>query len=168
MEGERRAGNLTALHVEVARALLKRLGEDGQCDPAQATLAKDTETSESTVQRALKGMRALKLLTWEQRLVRRPWPAGGPGATRAEQTSNAYALLLPTGPVVARVRRPVQLRLCCDGQADYETPSKMIPRQLPPLSDDEKHRLQIIQAARKARLDAEWMARRAERWRARG
>ncbi|MDQ2803823.1 MAG: hypothetical protein M3Y41_14535, partial [Pseudomonadota bacterium] len=97
-----------------------------------------------------------------------PWPEGGPGATRAEQTSNAYTLLLPTGPAVMRVRQPVQLRLHCDSQAGRETPSKMIHRGLPPLDDAERRRLESIQATRKTRLDTEWLAKRAERWCTRG
>src|SRR5206468_353729 len=97
-ELERRAGRLTAFHVEVGRALLRRLGEDGRCDPSQATLAADAGCSERTVRRALAAFRELGLLAWAQRLVVRPWPAGGRGATRAEQTSNAYALELPATP----------------------------------------------------------------------
>ena len=104
-ELERRAGRLTALHVVVAHALLRRLGESGQCDPAHATLATDAGAGERTVRRALAALQAVGLLTWEQRLVRKPWPAGGPGATRAEQTSNAYALLLPGVPVAPRLER---------------------------------------------------------------
>ena len=61
-ELERRAGNLTALHIEVARALLRRLGADGRCDPAQATLAADAGCGERTVRRALVVLHALGLL----------------------------------------------------------------------------------------------------------
>ena len=89
-DGERRQGRLTALHVEVARVLLRRLGVDGQCDPSHATLAHDAGCDPSSVLRALKALQGVGLLTWERRLVRRLWPAGGPGASRAEQTSNAY------------------------------------------------------------------------------
>jgi hypothetical protein len=42
---------------------------------------------ESTVERALADAKALGLLDWDRRLVRTSW--------RAEQTSNAYVLLVP-------------------------------------------------------------------------
>lgn len=167
-EGERRANRLTALHVEVGRALLRRLNVDGRCDPTHATLAADAGCGERTVRRALAALRGVGALAWEQRLVCRPWALGGQGATRAEQTSNAYALLLPGVPVApreARRVRPAQLRFNCAGQADRETPLKIIYRQLPPLSDAERQRLEAIQAARRERREAEWMAQRAERWR---
>lgn len=164
-EGERRAGRLTALHVDVGRALLKRLGEDGRCDPAHATLATDAGCGERTVRRALAGLRDAGMLAWEQRVVRRPWPEGGPGATRAEQTSNAYVLLLPTGPIVATSPRPVQLRLPrCDGQAGRETFVSVILREFPTRSEAEQREHEAMMAARKAKRDSEWMAERAERW----
>ncbi len=102
------------------------------------------------------------------RLVRRPWPVGGRGATRAEQTSNAYVFSLPTGPIAAPVPRPVQLRMPmpnCGGQDGRETPLKIIPTGIPTLSEAERRELEAIRAARKAQRDAEWMAQRAERWR---
>ena len=167
VEAERHAGNLPAQQANVAKALLKYLGEDGRCDPAHATLAAASGAGERTVRRALDSLRELGLLRWERRLVRREWPAGGRGASRAEQTSNAYELLLPTGPLVPRARRPVQRRLPlrCDGQTGRETQLNMIHRELPPLSEDERKRLEGIQAARQERLAAEWLAQRAERWR---
>ena len=166
VEGERQAGRLTALHVVVGRALLKRLGEDGRCDPAHATLAADVECGERTVRRALAGLREAGVLAWEQRVVRRPWPEGGPGATRAEQTSNAYVFLLPTGPIVARTPRPVQLRLPrCGGQAGRETPLKILLEGLPARTETEQREQEARMIARKAKRDAEWVAERAERWR---
>ncbi len=167
-EGERRAGRLTALHVDVGQALLRRLGEDGRCDPAHATVAADAGCGERTVRRALAGLREAGMLAWEQRVVRRPWPAGGAGATGAEQTSNAYVFLLPTGPITVPVPRSVQLRLQmphCGGQAGRETPSKMIPMEFPTLSEAERQEGEARMAARKARRDAEWIAERTERWR---
>ena len=164
-EAERHAGRLTALHVVVGRALLKRLGEDGRCDPAHATLATDVGCGERTVRRALGGLRDAGMLAWEQRVVRRPWPEGGPGATRAEQTSNAYAFLLPTGPIAALAPRPVQFRLPhCGGQAGRETPLKMIPIELPTFTEIERREQENRMIARKAKRDAEWMAERTERW----
>jgi len=169
-ELERKARRLTALHVDVAEALLKRLGVEGQCDPAHATLAKDAGCDPSTVLRALAALRAVGLVTWERRLVRRAWPTGGRGATRAEQTSNAYELLLPDRPVA-----PCEERRCsavrrhpdCDRQDARETPSQFILRGLPELTEAELQRLKAIQTARWAQLDAEWQAKRAERWRRR-
>ena len=170
-ELERRAGRVTALHVDVVRALLRRLGEDGQCDPTHATLAADVACSERTVRRALAALRAVGLVAWEQRLVRRPWPAGGAGASRAEQTSNAYVLLLPERPVAPREPRrvrPVQLRLSCGGQSGREILPTMIQKGLPALTEAEERRLDAIKAARKAQREAEWLVQQANRWRGRG
>jgi hypothetical protein len=170
VEAERRAGNLPGDQDRVAKALLSRLSRDGRCDPSYVTLAADSGTSESTVGRAVRRLHELKLLAWERRLVRREWPAGGKGATRAEQTSNAYELLLPEGPLVLRERRPVQakLPLRCDGQAGREISSEMIHRGLPPLNEVEKRELKAIQEARSAKFVAEWQAQRTERWRTMG
>ncbi len=170
-ELERRAGRLTALHVLVGRALLRRLGEDGQCDPSHATLAADAGCGVRTVGRALAALREQGLLTWERRLVRRPWPAGGPGASRAEQTSNAYVLLLPEGQVAPRMeRRPGagRRRSDCGGQADRETPSQYIPSLLPVLDEITRKRLEAIQVVRTVQRQQEWLVQRAERWRIRG
>jgi hypothetical protein len=80
-----RARRLSAKAEWVGAALLKRLGEDGRCDPAHATLAVDAGCGARTVRRALVLMRMLGLLRWTTRLVRNGW--------RAEQTSNAYELV---------------------------------------------------------------------------
>ena len=170
-DAERKAGRLTALHVEVGRALLRRLGVDGQCDPAHATLAHDAGCDPSSVLRALKALQAVDLVGWERRLVRRPWPAGGRGATRAEQTSNAYELLLPARPVAPRQERrcsAVRRRPNCDRQDAGEIPSQLILRAFPELTEADRQRLQAMQEARRVRLAAEWHAKRAERWRGRG
>jgi hypothetical protein len=50
-------------------------------------LAVDAGVGESTVERALADAKAIGLLDWDRRLVRTRW--------RAEQTSNAYVLLVP-------------------------------------------------------------------------
>ena len=170
-EAERMAGRLTALHVVVARALLRRLGVDGQCDPAHATLARDAGCDPSSVLRALKALQGVSLVAWERRLVRRPWPAGRLGATRAEQTSNAYELLLPDRPIAPREERrcsAVRRRPDCDRQAAGETPSQLILKGLPELTQAELLQLQAIQEARWVRLATEWQAKRAERWRGKG
>ena len=169
-EAERKAGRLTALHVVIAGYLLRRLGVDGQCDPAHATLARDAGCDPSSVLRALQALQAVDLVRWERRLVRRPWPAGGRGATRAEQTSNAYELLLPGRPVAPRQERrcaPVRRRANCDRQAAGETPSQLILRSFPELTEADLARLKGIQEARQVRLATEWHAKRAERWRER-
>jgi len=98
-----RAGRLAAKHEWVGLALLKRLGADGQLDPAQDTLAADAGCSARTVRRATASMRALGLVRWETRLVRAGW--------RALQTSNAYMLT----PALAQ---PV---VCTGGQTGRET-----------------------------------------------
>ena len=170
-EAERKAGRLTALHVVIAGYLLRRLGVDGQCDPAHATLARDAGCDPSSVLRALQALQAVDLEGWERRLVRRPWPAGGPGASRAEQTSNAYELLLPGRPVAPRQERrcaPVRYRHDCDRQAAGETSSQLILRGLPELTEVERVQLKSIQDTRWARFTAEWHAKREERWRGRG
>jgi len=169
-ELERKARRLTALHVDVAEALVKRLGVEGQCDPAHATLAEDAGCDPSTVLRALAALRAVGLVTWERRLVRRAWPAGGRGATRAEQTSNAYELLLPDRPVALREERrcsAVRRQPDCDRQPAGETPLQLILRSFPEVTETELQRLKAIQTARWVRLDAEWHAKRAEQWRGR-
>jgi len=165
-EAERKAGRLTALHVVIGGYLLRRLGVDGQCDPAHATLAHDAGCDPSSVLRALKALQAVGLVGWERRLMRRPWPMGGPGAIRAEQASNAYELLLPGRPVAPRQERrcsAVQRRADCDRQGAGETPSQIILRDFPELTEAELTRLRIIQEARWVRLTAEWHAQRAER-----
>ena len=170
-DGERRARRLTATHLLVASALVRRLGVDGQCDPAHATLAHDAGCDPSSVLRALKALQAVGLVGWERRLVRRAWPAGGRGATRAEQTSNAYELLLPDRPIAPREERRcsgMRRRPDCDRQAAGEIPSQLILRGLPELTEAELLRLKAVQTARWAQLDAEWHAQRAERWRGRG
>jgi hypothetical protein len=80
-----RAGRLPDKQGRVGEALLKRLSEDGRCDPSQATLAADANVSESTVGNATKTMRGLGLLRWQRRLVR--------VGARVQQTSNAYELV---------------------------------------------------------------------------
>ena len=171
VDGERRAWRLTALQERVAEALVKRLSVDGQCDPSHATLAADVECDPSTVGRALNALRDAGMLTWERRLVRRAWPAGGRGAQRAEQTSNAYELLLPARPVAPREQRrcsTVRLRPDCDRQPARETPSQYVLGGFVMPSEAEMERVRTLVAARKARLDVEWLAQRAERWRGRG
>jgi hypothetical protein len=58
----KRAGRLTRAAVDVGEALVKRLGEDGRCDPSQATLADDADCCERTVRRSLTEDRASVVL----------------------------------------------------------------------------------------------------------
>jgi hypothetical protein len=108
-----RAGRITPKGEWVGNALLKRLADDGQCDPSHATLAADADVSERTVGRATASMRDLGLLRWQTRLVRSSW--------RAEQTSNAYELVPTAAPPVPRVG------VACGGQAVRETERPEIP-----------------------------------------
>lgn len=114
VDNARRAGHLTALHLETARALLRRLSVDGQLDPAHATIARDASCSERTVRRALAVLADLGLLRWQRRLVRAGW--------RTEQTSNAYEILIPDRPLTAPTPRPA-----CGGQAGRETLKADLP-----------------------------------------
>ena len=167
---ERRAGRLTANHFFVASALLRHLGADGQCDPSQATLAHDAGCDPSTVGRALKALQGVGLLSWERRLVRRAWPVNGTGATRAEQTSNAYELTLPNQPVAPRAERQCASQPAlsvCDRQTGGETPSQYILSGFPMPTEAELERVRMLRDARWTRLTAEWHAKRAERWRGR-
>lgn len=112
-----RAHRLTDKHEKVGLALLKRLGTDGQCDPAQATLAEDAGCDERTVRRANDRMRELGLISWQRRLARAGW--------RTEQTSNQYELLTDAQPPVLPPPR-------CGGQAVRQTSSCTDSPLIPP------------------------------------
>ena len=164
---ERRAGRLTRGYVEVADALLKHLGTDGQCYPSHATLACGASCNPSTVLRALKALQAIGLLTWERRIVRKEWPAGGRGAARVEQTSNAYELLLPDRPIAPREERrcrAVASHPNCGRQKAGETPSQMTHRGFPELTQAKLAEMKIMQDARQLRLMAALQAERAKKW----
>src|SRR5690242_6388981 len=119
LNAHRRAGRLTPSGQLVGTALLRRVGEDGQCDPAQATLATDAGCGERTVRRALAALRGIGLLRWQTRLVRNGW--------RAEQTSNAYELVPSAVPIAP----------ACGGHFGRETESlctKRGPTRIEPMS----------------------------------
>jgi hypothetical protein len=107
IEIQRRAGQVTDGESYVGQALLKRLGQDGRCDPSHQTLADDSGESVSTVKRALKAFWACGLVNW----VRRLWRNG----TRVSQDTNAYMLTLGEPPQFPRSR--------CEGQFGRETNS---------------------------------------------
>ncbi|HEX2939589.1 MAG TPA: helix-turn-helix domain-containing protein [Rhodopila sp.] len=91
-----RAGRLSRAARDVAEALVRRLGVDGQCDPAHSTLADDAGCSDRTVRRALDALRGLGLVAWVRRLVRTGW--------RVAQTSNSYLLALTENPAPIPVK----------------------------------------------------------------
>jgi hypothetical protein len=101
LEAHYRVGRLPAKQERVGRALLRRLGTDGQCDPCHDTLGADAGCSGRTARRATVRMRELGLLDWQCRLVRTE--------DGARQTSNQYVLLTtapgPGGQTVSETRK---------------------------------------------------------------
>lgn len=142
----RRAGRITDGESYVGAALLKRLGPDGRCDPSHRTLAEDSGESLSTVQRALKALRACGLVSWVRRLVRDGW--------RAAQTSNAYMLTLGEPPKI-----PVHR---CDSQPERETRKDRIfsvQLAVPQVSEEARREAQVALARIAAQREAALRAR---------
>jgi hypothetical protein len=137
-----RAGRLTRAARDVGEALARRLGSDGRCDPAHATLAGDAGCSARTARRATAAMRDLGLLRWQTRLVRAGW--------RTEQTSNAYEL------VTAEDARGRGGAVRCGGHSVSEIQKLEIQSSLPLPSPAERQAamesLARIRAARTALL----------------
>ena len=96
---EARAGNLPGKAILVAEALLACMSEEGALYPSHAAIAGKAGVGLRTVSRHLARMAELGLLQRIRRLVRKPWPEGGRGAVRVEQTSNAFLLLFPVRAV---------------------------------------------------------------------
>ena len=150
IEIQRRAGQVTDGESYVGQALLKRLGQDGRCDPSHQTLADDSGESVSTVKRALKAFWACGLVNW----VRRLWRNG----TRVSQDTNAYVLTLGEPPKFPRVR--------CEGQFGRETKSvdKSIdllpvpPRSAVEVATAQASRVSLaeVRKAMEARLLSKW------------
>jgi hypothetical protein len=92
LDAHHRARRLTRAARDIGRALFKRLGQDGQCDPSHARLAEDVACCPRTVW-ACEALRQCGLLTWVRRLRR-----DGPYVA---QTSNAYRLLASETAVAA-------------------------------------------------------------------
>jgi hypothetical protein len=96
LNAHRRGGRLTPTTELIGNALVRRLGVDGQLDPAHETIAEDAGCCARTVRRALAALKAVGLVLWQCRLMRSGW--------RVAQTSNSYVLVpggvgtLPTGP----------------------------------------------------------------------
>lgn len=163
---EARAGNLPGKAILTAEALIACMGEDGQLYPSHQALAGKAGIGLRTVARHLERMAALGLLVQIRRLVRRPWPEGGRGAVRVEQTSNAYALTFPDDAVTcqprvlrtARKTSPTLNTACHSGPAETE---KMIP---PVPAGDRVAALAALEAVRRGRE----VANAARWWAARG
>lgn len=88
---QRRPGRITGACRYVGEALLAMLGPDGRLNPTIATIAAAAGIAESTVYEALKRLRECGFVKWTRRLVR-----NAATGWRAEQTSNAYVLLVPS------------------------------------------------------------------------
>jgi hypothetical protein len=108
LTAHRRARRLTPHAELIGNAMARRLGVDGQLDPAHDTLAGDVGCSARTVRRALGALKALGLVMWQCRLVRDGW--------RTSQTSNAY-LLVPAEVRTLPTLRPKP----CGGQSGRQT-----------------------------------------------
>lgn len=108
LSAHRRARRIPALAEMIGNALVRRLGTDGQLDPAHETIADDVGCCARTVRRALEALRVLGLVMWQRRLVRVGW--------RTAQTSNAY-LLAPVEAGTLPTSRPPR----CDGQSVRQT-----------------------------------------------
>lgn len=160
IEAERRAGRLPALQADCARYLLKFLSADGRLDPAHVTIAEMAGASERTVRRAMAALAACGLLRWVRRLVSVPWPQGGRGARRVQQTSNAYELQLPD----PGGNRPAVAPFNSGGQNGRETgkiQEKRLTREeaagpAPPDVAEARAALARIAAARAEKIAAGW------------
>ena len=148
LDAARRRGLVTALHAEVGRALLRRLGIDGQLDPSHETIAGDAACSSRTVRRALARLAQLGLLAWQRRLVRAGW--------RAEQTSNAYQLAPDGPPLPAPIERPR-----CGGQDGRETRFLRKEEAPPPDRVAALKALERVALASRDRFARAWQARRS-------
>lgn len=164
---EVRAGNLPGKAILTAEALLACMGEGGELYPAQATIATKAGVGLRTVARHLARMETLGLLTRHRRLVRMPWPEGGRGAVRVQQTSNAYVLLFPAGAVAERrvagltARSAAAIQSLNTGchvgpvEAERKIPSVPAGDRVAALAA-----LETVRVAREAALAARWWAAR--------
>ena len=96
---------LSRAERDVLEQLPEHLSRDGRCDPSYERLGADSGTCARTAQRAVRRAAELGLLRWQCRIVRAGW--------RAEQTSNAYELLLPDQPPAPAIApRAIKLESC--------------------------------------------------------
>jgi hypothetical protein len=145
LNAHRRARRLTAHAELVGAALVKRLGVDGQLDPAHATLAADVGCASRTVRRALDAMKAIGLLMWQRRLVRDGW--------RVAQTSNAYLLALTANPHATP-------SFSCGGQSGRQT-TKQVIHTVPQVSLAEVRAAQAALAERRRVIEQKMLTREA-------
>ena len=154
---EVRAGNLPGKAILTAEALIACVGENGQLYPSHAAIAGKAGVGLRTVARHLERMDDLGLIRKHRRLVRMPWPEGGRGATRVQQTSNAYELLFPTRPLADRP--PLRLRSVRPNTGGHSGDEEHF-RVLPSLqAGDRLEALAALEAVRVAREAAQ-----AEAW----
>ena len=170
---EVRAGNLPGKAILTAEVLIACIGECGELFPSHAAIAGKAGVGLRTVARHLARMAELGLLTRIRRLVRRPWPEGGCGAVRVEQTSNAYLLTFPAAAVAPRCRRlpirPATMGISPIARQPHNTDCHIGPveagrRISPEPAGDRMPALAALEAVRVAREAAMaarwWMARR--------
>jgi hypothetical protein len=144
-----RAGRITPAFEKIGRALLRRLGGSGQCDPSHETLAADTGKDPSTVKEALKRLRELGFVWWVRRLIRAGW--------RTEQTSNAYVLTLGLPQhCEAEIPRPTKkLRFCTASGLESALPD--VPYEAQRAA---QVAVEAVGARRQAERDAAYLAKR--------
>ncbi len=159
---EARAGNLPGKAILTAEALLACMGEDGKLYPSHQALANKAGVGLRTVARHLDRMGELGLIRKYHRLVRMPWPEGGRGAVRVQQTSNAYEVLFPARavndypPLRLPLSRPANTA-CHSG--NEETESRFIPA--PEMDRVAAMRaLEAVRVARSAALTRQWCTTR--------
>lgn len=96
--------DLSRSHFDVAEKLLFQFhnAASGRCFPSLESLARAAGCSVSTVQRAIRALEALKVLSWVHRLEWRSVEAPGLGVRRVpRRTSNGYQFLLPPSLLAA-------------------------------------------------------------------
>ena len=155
---EARAGNLPGKAILTAEALIGCMGEGGELYPSHQAIASKAGVGLRTVARHLDRMATLGLLTRIRRLVRRPWPEGGRGAVRVEQTSNAYVLLFPAAAVAPRHWRSAPRNTGCHvGRVEAG-------RRIPPIPAGDRvaalAALEAVRVAREAAATTRWWAAR--------
>ncbi|MGI4793650.1 MAG: helix-turn-helix domain-containing protein [Janthinobacterium lividum] len=159
---EARAGNLPGKAILTAEAMLACMGEGGELYPSHQALAEKAGVGLRTVARHLDRMSELGLIRKHRRLVRMPWPEGGRGAVRVQQTSNAYEVLFPMRTLCDRP--PLRLRVngrvntgCHSGPE--ESGSRFIPA--PEMDRTAAIRaLEAVRVARSAALARQWSTTR--------
>ena len=144
----RRRGFVTLAAEKLGRIMVDMLGADGRLDPSVKTLAARASVDPSTVTRSLARLRDLGFVTWVRRLVR-----GADSGWRVEQTSNAYALCLPSPAMcILPVKIPGR-------SSSLPSASKMLPREAGWRQQDEEAR---ANAARQMPRSPPLMFRRLE------